>query len=107
MRRDIIGFEFNWRTLAAVCALVVCVGCARRHTENLAFEAPKGWVYSAVPRGGQVWVKGGGSNESIMAQATESPLPQCQPGWKDITICGNIPPCSWSRRATPARYGRP
>lgn len=26
-----------------------------------------------------------------MAQATESPLPHRQPGWKDITICGDHP----------------
>jgi hypothetical protein len=44
-----------------------------------------------VPGGGEVWVKGAGSKESIMAQATETPLPQRQPGWKDITICGDHP----------------
>jgi len=79
------------RTLAALCALIACIGCGRRFTEDLAFQAPKGWIYSAVPGGGEVWVKSGGSNESIMAQATEIPLPQRQPGWKDITICGNHP----------------
>jgi hypothetical protein len=83
--------EFLWRTIAMICVLVVCVGCARRFTQDLAFQAPSGWVYSAVTGGGEVWVKGGGSNESIMAQATETPLPRRQPDWKDITICGNHP----------------
>src|SRR5580700_831292 len=75
--------------LTALCVLIVCIGCTRTFTQDLAFRAPSGWVYSAVPGGGEVWVKGGGSNESIMAQATDSPLPHRQPGWKDITICGN------------------
>ena len=38
-----------------------------------------------------MWLKGGGSNESIKAQATDSQLPQRQPDWKDITICGSHP----------------
>jgi hypothetical protein len=79
------------RILTALCVLIICVGCAPRFTADLAFQAPKGWVYSAAPNGGEVWVKGGGSNESIMAQATDTPLPQRQPGWKDITICGSQP----------------
>jgi hypothetical protein len=83
--------EFFERTLATLCVLVVCAGCGRKFTGDLAFQAPSGWIYSPAPGGGEVWVKGGGSNESIMAQATEAPLPQRQPGWKDITICGNHP----------------
>jgi hypothetical protein len=79
------------RVLAMLCVAVVCVGCGRRFTEDLSFQPPKGWVYSAVPSGGEVWVKGGGSNESIMAQATDAPLPQRRPGWKDIVICGSHP----------------
>lgn len=70
---------------------MTCNGCAHRFTGDLAFQAPKSWVYSPVPGGGEVWVKGGGSNESIMAQATETPLPLRHPGWKNITICGNHP----------------
>jgi hypothetical protein len=31
------------RTLAARCALIACIGCSRRLTEDLAFQAPKGW----------------------------------------------------------------
>jgi len=85
------SFESYRRTLVALCVVVLCVGCARKFTDDVAFQAPKGWVYSPVPGGGEVWVKGGGSNESIMAQATDAPLPQRQPGWKDITICGNHP----------------
>lgn len=85
------AFEFYRRTLVTLCVLVVCVGCARKFTEDLAFQAPNGWVYSPVPGGGEVWVKGGGSHESIMAQATDTPLPPREPGWKDITICGNHP----------------
>ncbi len=83
--------EFFERMIAMLCVLIVCVGCARRFTEDLTFQAPSGWVYAAVPSGGEVWVKGGGSNESIMAQVAESPLQQRQPGWKNITICGNHP----------------
>lgn len=79
------------RTLVTLCVLALCIGCARTFTQDLAFQAPSGWAHSAVPGGGEVWVKGDGSNESIMAQATETPLPQRQPGWKDITICGNHP----------------
>jgi hypothetical protein len=83
--------EYFARVTAALCVLVVCIGCSRTFTEDLSFQAPKGWVYSPVPGGGDVWVKGGGSKESIMAQATATPFPHRQPGWKDITICGNHP----------------
>lgn len=79
------------KIIVALCVLVACVGCARRFTQDLAFQAPSGWVYSPVPGGGEVWVKGGASHETIMAQATQSPLPQRQPGWKDISICGDHP----------------
>ncbi len=83
------GIELCRRPLATLCVVAACVGCGRKFTEDLAFQAPQGWVYAAVPNGGEVWVKPGGSKESIMAQATDSPLPQRQPDWKDITICGN------------------
>lgn len=83
--------KFYRRMLATLCVLVSCIGCGRRFTEDLTFQAPQGWVYTAAPNGGEVWVKAGGSKESIMAQATQDPLPQRQPDWKDITICGNHP----------------
>lgn len=90
--RDAMNLRvFLRRVLIAAGVFVVCAGCAPRFTSDLAFQAPKGWVYSAVPNGGEVWVKGGGLNESIMAQATETPLPQRQSGWKDIVICGSHP----------------
>jgi hypothetical protein len=85
------GFELCRRVFASLSVLVICVGCGRRFTEDLAFQAPRGWVYAAVPNAGEVWVKPGESKESIMAQATDSPLPERQPEWKDITICGNHP----------------
>ena len=84
--RKILG-----RIVATICVLAVCAGCGRTFTEDLAFRAPSGWVYAAVPNGGEVWVTGNGSNESIMAQATDTPLPRRRPGWKDITICRDHP----------------
>jgi hypothetical protein len=77
---------------AALCVLVVCLGCDRRFTDDLAFQAPGGWIYAAVPAGGELWFKGGGSREMIMAQATESPLPwERRADRTDITICRNHP----------------
>lgn len=67
---------------------MLLVGCNRAFSNDLAFQAPPGWVYSAVPSGGEVWVKGSGTNEQIMAQQVSTPLPKWQPGWKKISICG-------------------
>ena len=79
------------RLIAALCVLIMCASCGRRLTDDLAFQAPQSWVYSAVPGGGEVWVKDGDLHGSIMTQVTENPLPPRQPGWKDVTICGNHP----------------
>jgi len=90
------------RTIA-VGTVVVCAGCAPRFTHDLAFQAPKGWAYSAVPGGGEGWAKGAGSNESIMARVTDSPLRRRQPGWEDITICGNHPAVLMIQRNNPGQ----
>jgi hypothetical protein len=79
------------RLIAALCVLITCASCGRKLTDDLAFQAPQGWVYSAVPGGGEVWVKNGALHEFIMTQMTKNPLPPRQPGWKDLTICGNHP----------------
>lgn len=65
------------RFMAALCVLAVCVGCTRRFTEDLAFQAPSGWVYSPVLGGGEVWLKGGDSHgvwPPIMSSAGAAPL---------------------------------
>jgi hypothetical protein len=74
----------------ALVMVIVFVGCNRAFTEDIAFNAPPGWVYSAVPFGrGETWVKAPGSHERIMAQRVDTPLPQQRPPeWKNILICG-------------------
>ena len=68
-----------FHALVALVGLMALVGCTRRFTADLAFKPPSGWIYSAVPGGGEVWIKGAGSKEQIMAQATETPLPSHLP----------------------------
>jgi len=64
---------------------------SHRFTSDLAFQAPSDWTYGPSPGGGEMWVKGCASHESITALATETQPPQRQPGWKDIVICGVHP----------------
>jgi hypothetical protein len=76
---------------AFVCAAIVCAGCSPAFTGRVDFHAPPGWIHSNDPTAGETWIKPDGSNQSIMAQTTNSALPPHEPGWKDITICGNHP----------------
>lgn len=86
----------------ALLALATLIGCNHEFTDNIAFQAPAGWVYSPAFGHGAAWAKGGGSRELIMAQSTDSPLPTGRhPGWKDISICGNHPAVLMLQRNEP------
>jgi hypothetical protein len=76
---------------AGFCVAVALAGCSHAFSGRVAFQAPSGWVHSNDPTAGETWIKPGNPNETIMAQTTNGPAPPRQPGWKDITICGNHP----------------
>ena len=58
--------------VVAVVLSVAFAGCSRAFTEDIAFNAPPGWVYSAVPfGGGETWVK---------------PLARMCASWRNVSI---------------------
>jgi hypothetical protein len=81
----------NFRLTLAAITVIMLAGCNRQFTNDLAFRAPAGWVHAPAPGGGELWVKGGKSGESIMAQRVDTPLPPRHPDWKNISICGDHP----------------
>ncbi|HEY3676852.1 MAG TPA: hypothetical protein VGK84_12775 [Candidatus Tumulicola sp.] len=75
----------------ALCLVIALVGCSHPFTGRVDFQAPHGWTHSNDPTAGETWIKPDGSNQSIMAQTANAPLPPREPGWKDIQICGHHP----------------